>query len=128
VSHPIVCRRYFLGPQSLSACVLLDHATPGWHGRLLGNVFASRLAKVAFGQYVHCMTDNRGAVQVQSTVGACALSDDCCHVLAAAGRGFILRFESLPLEVFIYLIIGISHSHRSCQHLRLHLICQGVPW
>lgn len=36
--------------------------------------------------------------KVQSTVGACALSDDCCHVLAAAGRGFILRFESLPLE------------------------------
>mmetsp|Transcript_2408 Transcript_2408/g.7216 ORF Transcript_2408/g.7216 Transcript_2408/m.7216 type:complete len:406 (-) Transcript_2408:1578-2795(-) len=34
--------------------------------------------------------------KVQAPVAACAISDDCCYVMAAAGNGFVLRYEHQP--------------------------------
>lgn len=38
------------------------------------------------------------AIKVSAPVRACALSNDCRHLLAAIGKGFIFRFEYLGIE------------------------------
>lgn len=41
----------------------------------------------------HLCEESRVCIQVTGPVLACALSDDCRHLLAAIGNGYVFRYE-----------------------------------